>query len=230
MENKTYTTFYVKDQLNIDKKLIEFRYQIIKNFFKGKCCLEMGPADGVMTQFLTNQFDTLHLVDGDMELLNIIPDYANITKFQSWFEDFTPPQKYDTIIMEHVLEHIIDPQIVLKKVASWMNKEGVLIAGVPNAKSLHRLAAVKMGLLKNEYQLNKRDLSLGHQRVYDLHTLENEFISAKYNIKHTGGVFLKPLSNQQIETSWSLEMIHAFYELGKDFQKNAAEIFVVVTL
>jgi len=104
----------------------------------------------------------------------------------------------------------------------------VLIVGVPNAKSFHRLAAVKMGLLKSEYELNNRDIELGHYRVYDILMLQNELINAGYKICYKGGVFFKPLSNKQIQDNWNAEMIEAFYELGKDFQENTAEIFVVV--
>lgn len=229
MKKKTYTSYYVKDQLNIDKTLIEFRYKTEKPYYKGTSCLEMGPADGVMTQFLKNHFKVLHIVDSDKTLLNIIPDYENITKFHSWFEEFSPPQKYDTIIMEHIMEHIAEPKNVLSRVYGWLNDNGVIIAGVPNAKSIHRLVAVKMGLLDSEYQLNKRDLSQGHERVYDSEKFENEFISSKFKILNKGGVFFKPVSNQQIEETWSKEMINAFYEVGKDFQENAADIFIVAT-
>ena len=45
-----------------------------------------------------------------------------------------------------------------------------------------------------------------------------------------GGVFMKPLSNGQIEEHWTDEMIEAFFELGQEFPENAAEIFAVAEL
>lgn len=227
MGKETYSDYYLNDQLNIDKTLIKFRYESIKKYFKGNRCLEMGPADGVMTQYLVSDFEKLDIVDGDDVLLNTIPDYGNISKYHSWFEDFEPVEKYDTIIMEHVLEHIEYPIDVLNKVKNWLAKEGVLIAGVPNAKSFHRLAAVRMGLLDSEYSLNSRDLTQGHYRVYDLDLFKTEFIEAGYEILDEGGVFLKFLSNKQIEDHLSIDAIDAYFELGKEFQQNAADIFVI---
>lgn len=229
MKNNTYTDFYLNKQLNIDKKLIKFRYQSEKKFFKGTSCLEMGPADGIMTEELVNDFRTIHIVDGDKELLDTIKDYSNLTKFHSWFENFEPPQKYDTIIMEHILEHVSDPESILKKVKPWLSDDGVLIAGVPNAKSMHRLAAVKMGLLKTEYELNPRDFSQGHQRVYDIIAFQKEFTSLGFKIVHKGGIFMKFLANSQIEAVFDESMINAFYELSFDFPENTADIFIVAT-
>lgn len=229
MENKTYTDFYLNKQLNIDKMLIKYRYQSEKNFFKGQSCLEMGPADGIMTEELVNDFKIIHIVDGDKKLLDTIKDFDNLTKFHSWFENFEPTQKYDTIIMEHILEHVSDPENILKKVKQWLSNDGIIIAGVPNAKSMHRLAAVKMGLLKTEYELNPRDISQGHQRVYDINSFQKEFISLGFKIIHKGGVFMKFLANSQIEETFDESMINAFYELGFDFPENTADIFIVAT-
>jgi 2-polyprenyl-3-methyl-5-hydroxy-6-metoxy-1,4-benzoquinol methylase len=182
-----------------------------------------------MTKYLTNDFEALHLVEGSLDLLQQIPDYANITKHHSMFEDFTTPLKFDTIIMSHVLEHIEQPIPVLQRIKTWLAKEGVLIISVPNARSLHRIVAVKMGLLKTEHTLNERDHALGHYRVYDTETLCAHIQKAGFKILDKGGSFLKPLSNNQIEQYWTPEMVEGFFEAGKEFPENCAEIFVVCT-
>lgn len=222
--------FYIEEQLDFDKRLIRYRYKSIKKYFNGNIALEMGPAEGVMTQWLVNDFSQIDLLDGSQKLLDIIPHYSNIKKICSLFENFVPTQKYDTIIMEHILEHIEDPTSVLKRVKVWLSKGGRIIIGVPNAKSFHRLAAVKMGLLNSEYSLNSRDHALGHKRVYDLKTLKEHVISSGLNIIYSGGVFLKPLSNGQIEKNWTPQMMDGFYELGKQFPNNTAEIYVIAEL
>lgn len=222
--------WYVKDQLNFDRILISYRYQTIRDYFKKGIGLEMGSGDGVMTAMLKDHFEQLDIVEGSSSLLKIIPEYPNVKKYCALFEEFEPPQKYDTIIIEHVLEHLEKPIDVLIKTKSWLKPDGVAIIGVPNAKSFHRLAAVKMKLLRSEYELNERDKALGHYRVYDWDSLRQDIEQAGYKIKHQGGVFFKPVSNKQIEETWTPEMIEGFYQLGKDFQENAAEIFVVATL
>lgn len=154
--------------LNIDLNLVYKGFLKFKKFFRGKTALELGPASGYMTKYLVECFDKLTIVEGSKTLIDQIPDYVNVEKINCLFEDYTPYNTYDTIIINHVLEHIDEPIRFLSKVCEWLSDDGICILGVPNAKSFHRLAAVKMGLLSSEYDLNSRDLELGHCRVYDL--------------------------------------------------------------
>lgn len=103
-----------------------------------------------------------------------------------------------------------------------------MIIGVPNGHSIHRLIGVEMGLLQNPCELNERDISLGHRRVYTVDTLREDIVNSGLNIIEEGGVYLKPLSNGQIEKDWNNDLVDAFYSLGKKFQDYTAEIFCVV--
>ncbi len=221
--------FYTTSLLNFDYQLADFSFQTLLPFFKGTLALELGPASGYMTKQLVNHFESLHLVEGSQKLLDEIPAYSNVVKHHTLFEDFETDLKFDTIVMSHVLEHISDPVYILKKIYGWLKPGGVLLVSVPNAKSLHRLVAVQMGLLSSEYELNSRDVELGHYRVYDKALLESHVKEASFTVLESGGYFLKPVSNGQIETNWNPEMINGFYKVGKFFQENCAEIFVVCT-
>ncbi|MGB3206623.1 MAG: class I SAM-dependent methyltransferase [Crinalium sp.] len=219
--------WYLKEQLDFDKKLIRFGYETIKPYLKGTEGLELGGADGQMTKFIVKDFARLTLVDASSNLLNSIPNYPNLVKVNKLFEQFENEWLFDTIIMAHILEHIESPLMLLERAKQWLNTKGKIIGIVPNGHSLHRLAAVKMGLLKHPCELNSRDHALGHRRVYTPETLRKDIEAAGLRIVEMGGVFLKPLSNQQIQEHWTQEMIQGFYELGKDFPENAAEIYVV---
>lgn len=221
--------FYKESFLDFDLQLTQFNYKTFKPYFKGDLGLELGPAMGYMTQFLINDFKNLDLVEGSKDLLSSIPDYKNVTKHHSLFENFKTDKKYDTIIMAHVLEHIYDPVQICSKVYDWLSDEGVFLVSVPNAKSIHRMAAKEMGLLKSEYELNSRDHELGHYRVYDMDLLKKHIIKAGFKVIKTGGIFLKPLSNKQIQDTWTKKMIEGFYKMGTHFPENCAEIFVVCT-
>lgn len=223
-------SFYSNNILGIDFKQAEFVYRSIKPFFKGRKGLELGPASGYMTKELVNDFEYLEVVEGSQELINKIPDYPNVLKVCSMFENYNPSQKFDTIIMSHVLEHIENPIELLVSIKNWLEKDGVLIVSVPNAKSIHRLVAVEMGLLKSEFDLNERDVQLGHYRVYDLEELESNMEEAGYKVDSKGGSFLKPISNGQIDSNWSDEMIEGFYKIGSKFEQFCAEVFVVCKL
>lgn len=222
--------WYLNEQLDFDKRMIEFRYKALKPKLRPGCGLELGSAEGEMTRFLVNDFQELTVVDGAGDLLERIPEYSNVIKVCSLFEAFEPARNFDTIIMEHILEHVDDPVALLKRSKQWLAPGGVLIVGVPNANSIHRLVAVKMGLLPTPCSLNARDRALGHRRVYTHETLRKDLEESELNIVETGGVFFKPLSNAQIQENWNEEMINGFYELGKDFPELAAEIYAVCTV
>lgn len=219
--------WYLKEQLDFDKRLIRFRYETIKPKLVGSRCLELGPAEGEMTQFLINDFEHLTIVEGSADLLAKIPARPNLIKVHALFEEFQPEQPFDSIILEHVLEHVDDPVGLLKQVRNWLAPGGKLFLGVPNGNSIHRLVAVKMGLLENPCQLNSRDHALGHRRVYTPETFRTEIEKSGLDVVEIGGVYFKPLSNGQIQDHWSEQMIHGFYELGKDFPAFAAEIYAV---
>jgi SAM-dependent methyltransferase len=221
--------FYKNQFLSFDYKLAEYNFQTLKKYFKGNIALELGPASGFMTKLLVNEFKELHLVEGSEILLKEIPNYTNVIKHHSFFEEFTINRKFETIIMSHVLEHLANPVDVLKKAINWLSDDGVFLLSVPNARSLHRIAAMEMGILKDIHELNQRDIDAGHYRVYDVDLLKSDVKSAGFNIKESGGIFLKPLSNGQIEANWSDEIIEGFYKMSKYFPENCAEIFVVCT-
>jgi hypothetical protein len=115
----------------------------------------------------------------------------------------------------------------LRTSTTFLEEEGYFLILVPNAGSIHRLAAAKMRLLEEPNSLSPQDVSLGHQRVYSWDELERDLLAADLEIVARGGLFLKPLTNQQISESWTPAMIDAFYELGRDLPELAAEIYAV---
>lgn len=222
--------WYIQEQLDFDKRLVHFRYQTLKPHLHGPEGLELGPADGQMTRFMIHDFDRLTVVDGAADLLVRIPDAPNLIKVHELFETFAPDQRFNTIVMEHILEHVEKPVVLLQRVRQWLAPGGRILVGVPNAHSIHRLVAVKMGLLKEPCEMNARDIALGHRRVYTPETFRRDLQLAGLAVIEMGGVFLKPLSNQQIQDHWTEEMIQGFFELGKDFPENAAELYAVCRL
>lgn len=219
--------WYAAEQLELDKRLLIRRYAASKPYFVGSSCLELGPAEGLMTARLVSDFSAVTVVDGSAVLLSQIPDRENLIKIHSLFEDFKPAAAFDTVIVDHVLEHVEHPVQLIRSALDWVAPGGRLIVGVPNANSIHRLAAVKLGMLRHQTSLNERDLALGHRRVYTSESLSSDLNSAGAEILHLGGVFLKVLSNRQLQNQWTPELIDAFMDLGTDYPEISAEIFAI---
>lgn len=209
---------------------VQYCASVFARYWKGRRCLEMGPAEGVMTPLLTQAFPDLTLLEGAQAFCHDLRRrFPHATVVHSLFEDFAPSAPFDTIVLGHVLEHVDRPAEILRLAKSWLAPGGVICAAVPNARSLHRQAAVLMGILDTEFSLNPADLHHGHRRVYNPESFRADFLAAGLAVRIFGGYWIKPLSNTQMESAWTPEMIHAFMRLGERYPDIAAEIYVVAT-
>ncbi len=123
--------WYINAQLDLDKRLIEFRYRTIRQYFLQPLGLELGRAEGEMTRLLCAHFERLTVVEGAAALLDKIPDRENVVKVQAMFEEFEPVERFNTIIMEHILEHVDDPVGLLRRASSWLAPGGALSPASP---------------------------------------------------------------------------------------------------
>lgn len=212
--------------LNSQLAVFGFR-SLLPHFVQGNV-LEMGSADGHMTEQLITHFEDISIVDGSADYVQAIRTRMPAVKaHHSLFEVFSPPESYNNIVMAHILEHVEEPIVILKRAATWLAPEGRIHVIVPNALSLHRLAGVKMGLLPEPTALNEDDVRIGHRRVYTPEKLQADVAASGLRQIYKEGYFLKPLSNRQIEESWGQDLIDAYYELGREFPDNAAELVMI---
>jgi 2-polyprenyl-3-methyl-5-hydroxy-6-metoxy-1,4-benzoquinol methylase len=222
------SSWYKNTNWGFYTKIVWYSYVSIKPFFKGEHCLEMGPADGEMTRFIKDDFKKLTVVDASDEYVQAAKKLGkNISGHTALFEEFEPKEKYDTIVMSHVLEHVHDPVQVLERAKSWLAPGGRIIAVVPNADSMHRRLGVKLGMLQAETDLNDQDIEIGHRRVYTREALDRDILATGLQSITKGGIFLKLLSNTQMLTFEDDKLIDAMFELGKDFPQYCSEMYAV---
>lgn len=213
---------------NANRALVEYTFSVVRRYFNPGSILELGPAEGIMTDLLVTLNQPLTLVEGSEAFCNQIrARHPGLTVVHSLFEGFTPANKFDNILMGHVLEHVENPIDILRKARSWLAPGGRILAAVPNSRSLHRQAAVLMGLLPFEESLNESDTRQGHRRVYNPETFRRDFNEAGLKIEVFGGYWIKPVSNAQIEASWSEAMLSSFMKLGERYPDIGAEIYII---
>jgi 2-polyprenyl-3-methyl-5-hydroxy-6-metoxy-1,4-benzoquinol methylase len=212
----------------VNSASVAYSGEIFARHFRGGACLELGPAEGVMTEMLAREFSSLTLVDGSARFCEDLRErHPEAQVVHSLFEEYRPERRFDAIVLGHVLEHVAEPEALLASARQWLEPAGSIYAAVPNARSLHRQAAVSMGLLAEEHELNEQDRHHGHRRVYDPESFRRDFLTAGLRIEVFGGYWIKPLSNAQIDASWTPEMIRAFMALGERYPDVAAEIYVI---
>ncbi len=216
----------------VNSDTIRYSFKIAQRYLTGETLLELGPAEGVMTDLFAQTGKKMTLVEGSESFCNDLRRrHPQAEVVNALFEEFEPTQTYDTIVLGHVLEHVQDPVAIMKRVKNWVKPgTGRIFAAVPNARSLHRQAAVIMGLLPQEDALNELDKHHGHRCVFNPESFRNVFYQAGLKIEVFGGYWLKPVSNKQIEENWTPEMLAAFMQLGERYPDIAGEIYVVATV
>jgi len=193
---------------------------------KGPRVLDVGCGDGFLTKEMARRYDKVVGVDGAKDKIEFARKNAPEVEFHtSLFENFEYYEKFDSIIMINILEHVDDPVYFLKKARELLTPHGEVIIFVPNALSLNRRVGKAMGIIKNYYELTETDLAVGHRRFYDRDNLVRDFLEAGFKPEDVGGVLLKPLSNKQME-SWDLEVIEALYVIGEELPDYCGLIYV----
>ncbi len=219
-----YTTF-------TNSNTILYSYKIFSRFLKEGKVLELGPAEGLMTPHLLTYDPQLTVMEGSSVFAEQLKEkYPSLKIIHSLFEDAVLEDTFDFIILGHVLEHVADPVLLLQVIKKWLAPGGKVLCAVPNAQSLHRQAAVEMGLLESVFSQSVKDIHHGHMRIYAPETFKVDFVKAGYKIDHFGGYWLKPVSDKQIDESWNQEMLSAFLKLGESYPEIAAEIYIIASL
>ena len=205
----------------------EYSLGIVKRHLVVKRIREVGPADGYMTRGLVKDFD-LTLVEPSETLCQKLRHcFPRAQVINTLVEDFVPSGRFDSILLCHVLDHVRDPDQVVRLAAGWLSTGGKIIAIAPNSESLHRQAAVRMGLLSALNAFSERDKAQGKRRIFNRDEFRRLFSTAGLEVESFGGYWLKPLSNRQIDQQWTPDMIDAFFALGERYPEIAAEMFLV---
>ncbi len=230
-----------------------YQAQACLEYARGESLLDMPCGDGALTAMLAPSFKRVVGVDASGSHLELARQNLISAEFhEALIEDFETDERFDTITMLNILEHVVDPISVLKRAAGLLNGNGVLLVHVPNALAINRRLAVLMGTLTECEELSPFDIHIaGHRRSYSLMTLCEDIEKAGLKISATGGVFYKSLSTPQIDwflknglwveggfgwgrvgaekRDWRAEFCRASYELGKQHPEDCNIIYACIT-
>jgi SAM-dependent methyltransferase len=197
--------------------------------------LELGSFRGDFTQRLLSYFEDVTCVEASSEAL---ADAARrlggrATFVNGRFEDVQLPNCYDNIVLTHVLEHLDDPVLGLRRIGEeWLSERGRLFLVCPNANAPSRQIAVKMGLITHNAAVTPAEAEHGHRVTYTFDTLERDVVAAGLRVVSRDGVFFKALANFQwdriLETDiLSREYLDGCYKLGQQYPDLCARIFLL---
>ncbi|WOK06294.1 GNAT family N-acetyltransferase [Imperialibacter roseus] len=212
-----------------------FMLKSFTNFFRPGSLLELGSFKGDFTKRLIPHFDDITCVEASDEAIQLAKkELGGKVKFvNSLFESLELNEKYDNVILTHVLEHIDDPVLVLKKINDqWLSDNGRLFLVCPNANAPSRQIAVKMGLISHNSAITPAESEHGHRITYTLDTLERDAKAAGLNVVFRTGIFFKALANFQwdrlLQTDIiSNEYLEGCYQLGHQYPDLCSSIFLL---
>ena len=190
--------------------------------------LEMGYGMGLTTRALRERGIALDVLEGSPLLAQTAREaHPGLTVHEGMFERWTPSKPYDAVLALHVVEHVDDPAPLLAHMRDWVKPGGRLVVVVPNAESLHRRLAVRMGLQPALDSLSPRDHLVGHQRVYSLDGLASDVQAAGFAVQRELGWFLKTLPNGMM-LDFPAELLQALFTISEELEpRMLANIGVV---
>lgn len=221
---------------NFDFDVIHpFLIRSFEPFFNKGSLLELGSFKGDFTQRLLSRFEDVTCVEASTlaieEAKRKLTD--KVTFVSAHFETVVLPRRYDNIILTHVLEHVDDPVLVLRRVNSeWLAEGGRLFLVCPNANAPSRQIAVKMGLITHNAAVTPAEAAHGHRRTYSLDTLERDAVAAGLRVRHRSGIFFKALANFQWDRLLntdiiSKEYLEGCYKVGQQYPDLCSSIFLL---
>lgn len=148
-----------------------------------------------------------------------LPD--KMTIIEGYFETFDTDRRFDAIEIGFVLEHVDDPDALLRKYRGYLKEGGRILVAVPNALSLHRRLGQMAGFLDDPYVLGPMDLEFGHQRYFDLDSLRACVRDAGLTIQAEKGILLKPFTEKQLQ---SLDLPESVWQALLDISAAYPEI------
>jgi 2-polyprenyl-3-methyl-5-hydroxy-6-metoxy-1,4-benzoquinol methylase len=212
-----------------------YMLRTFKPFFVKGSLLELGSFKGEFTKRFLPFFSDITCVEAsDEAIIEAKKTLGTSLKFHhAVFEEVNLPNKYDNIVMTHVLEHVDDPVKVLKRVNDeWLSESGRFFLVCPNANAPSRQIAVKMGLISHNSAITPAEKEHGHRITYSLDTIERDAVAAGLKVMYRTGIFFKALANFQWDKLLntdiiSKEYLDGCYALGQQYPDLCSSIFLL---
>lgn len=138
---------------------------------------------------------------------------------------------YDFILCSGLLHEVEMPEQLLNCIRKISRKDTIVHINVPNAYSLHRILAYKMGLIDDVHQLSEANHVLQQHSVFDLDMLCELVEVSDMQVIDRGSYFCKPFTHQQMYKLWEMEilnekMLDGFDQMIQYMPQYGSEIYV----
>ena len=141
---------------------------------------------------------------------------------------------FDFILMSSLLHEVERPRELLLLARSLCTDCTILHLVVPNARSLHRLLALEMGLIDSIFARSANQETLQQHGTYDVEGLTELVRSCDLSVVESGSFFVKPFTHAQMAELMAsgfltTRMLDGLYRLTKYLPEFGSEIYVNAT-
>ena len=141
---------------------------------------------------------------------------------------------FDFILVSSLLHEVENPRELLSLARSLCGERTIVHLVVPNARSLHRLLAVEMGLIDSIFTRSMNQQTMQQHGTFDLQSLSDLIESCDLSVVESGTFFIKPFAHAQMaelleQGFLTSQMLEGLYLLTKYLPEFGSEIFVNAT-
>ena len=140
-------------------------------------------------------------------------------------------EEFDFIVLSGLLNEVDDPDQVLELARSLCSPATVVHVNTPNARSLHNLIGLEMGLIGSLFATSSLGQKLQRRSTFDLAGMRQMTARRGFQVVDFGTYFLKPFTSQQMAEMKKRGLIddrvlEGLYAVSRHFPESGAELFV----
>lgn len=200
----------------------------------GKTCLDLGLGHGYSANCFATAFEKYIVLEGSEQIIKqFLTQYQlpNVEIVHTLFEEYESNEQFDVIIMGFVLEHVDNPQFLLQKYKQFLSPDGNLFITVPNCEALNKRFGYEAGMINSLWDLGPGDIALGHKQLFTVNSLKALVEQEGFIVKETEGIFLKPITTQQIlDLRLSQKILQAMLKVGIQYPELCVGILMKLEL
>jgi 2-polyprenyl-3-methyl-5-hydroxy-6-metoxy-1,4-benzoquinol methylase len=171
----TYISSYSKEEIKFFYNKIEQKFLIIEKYFNtsGSNFLDIGSGEGwALKYFKKKGWKITGLDFTNFSCKKFNPDCLSSMTLGDIYDSLeilvSKRKKFDIIWMDHILEHVLDPEKLLRVCRQLVSKRGAIMIQVPNDFSILQKYLIRRKLVNKKYWIAPPD----HISYFNIKSLE----------------------------------------------------------
>ena len=154
-----------------------------------KKILEVGCGNGCFAEVVKKLNNAevwgIELMEAEAELASKVLDKVLPGECEKHIDDL-PDNYFDAIYFNDVLEHLVDPYTVLKKIKSKLSTNGVIISSIPNVRYHNTFIRI---LIQKDWKYEEFGvMDFTHLRFFTEKSINRMYMDAGYSIEISEGI------------------------------------------